>query len=115
MRDQTLRDVKSLFAQAKSQQEMARLFSESIIPKTQQALEVAIREYQVGTTEFVQMIDNWRELLRLQIMHQQLEAQLRQSMASLERVVGGFTALPIEAIPVPDNAPNLLPAPSSLD
>ena len=115
MRDQTLRDVKSLFAQAKSQQEMARLFRESIIPKTQQALEVAIREYQVGTTEFVQMIDNWRELLRLQIMHQQLEAQLRQSMASLERVVGGFTALSIEAIPVPDNAPNLLPAPSSLD
>jgi len=111
MRDQTLRDVKSLFAQANSQQEMARLFGESIIPKTQQALDVAIREYQVGTTEFVQMIDNWRELLRFQIMHQQLEAQLRQSLASLERVVGGFTVLSIEAIPAPDNDPNPLPAP----
>ncbi len=110
MRDQTLRDVKSLFAQANSQQEMARLFGESIIPKTQQALDVAIREYQVGTTEFVQMIDNWRELLRFQIMHQQLEAQLRQSLASLERVVGGFSVPAIEAIPAPDNDPNFLPA-----
>ena len=111
LRDQTQRDVKSLFAQVNSQHEMARLFRESIIPKTQQALDVAIREYQVGTTEFVQMIDNWRELLRLQIMHQQLEAQLRQSLASLERVVGGYAVLPIESIPAPDNGANPLPAP----
>lgn len=111
MRDQTLRDVRSLFAQATSQQEMAQLFRESIIPKTQQALEIAIREYRVGTTEFVQMIDNWRELLRMQIMHQQLEAQLRQTLASLERVVGGFTVLSIETIPAPDNGSNILPTP----
>lgn len=102
LRDQTQRDVKSLFAQVNSQHEMARLFRESIIPKTQQALDVAIREYQVGTTEFVQMIDNWRELLRLQIMHQQLEAQLRQSLASLERVVGGYAVTSVEAIPIPE-------------
>ena len=102
LRDQTLREVKSLFAQAKSQQEVAQLFRESIIPKTQQAFDVAIREYQVGTTEFVQMIDNWRELLRFQIMHQQLEVQLRQTMASLERVVGGFAISSDEAIPGPE-------------
>jgi outer membrane protein TolC len=111
MRDQTLRDVKSLFAQAKSEQEMARLFRESIIPRNQQALDIAIREYRVGTTEFVQMIDNWRELLRLQIMHQQLEAQLRQTLASLERVVGGFTLRSNEAIPASNNDPIPLPTP----
>ncbi len=111
MRDQTLRDVKSLFAQAKSQQEMAQLFRESIIPKTQQALDIAIREYRVGTTEFVQMIDNWRELLRLQILHQQLEAQVRQTLASLERVVGGFTVPAIEPIPLPHDEVNPLPPP----
>jgi outer membrane protein TolC len=101
LRDQTQRDVKNLFAQATSQHQIARLFRESIIPRTQQALEIAIREYQVGTTEFVQMIDNWRELLRLQIMHQQLETQLRQTLASLERVVGGYLQEPVEVIPVP--------------
>jgi outer membrane protein TolC len=45
VKDQTLRDVKSLFSQARSQQEVARLLRESTIPKTEQALRVAIREY----------------------------------------------------------------------
>jgi outer membrane protein TolC len=88
LRDKTLRDVKVLFAQASSQLEQARLFRESIIPNTQQALNISIREYEVGTAQFVQMIDTWRELLRMRIMQQQLESQLRQTIASLARTVG---------------------------
>jgi outer membrane protein, heavy metal efflux system len=90
LRDQTFREVKRLFSEAASRQEQARLFRESILPNTRQALELSIREYQVGQTPFVQLTDNWRQLLQLQIMHQQLEAQLRQSLASLDRVVGTY-------------------------
>jgi outer membrane protein TolC len=90
LRDQTQRDVKSLFAQAKSQREVARLIREAIIPKTEQAWDIALQEYQVGTTEFIQLIDTWRELLRLQLMQHQVEAQLAQTLASLERTVGGW-------------------------
>ena len=90
LRDQTLREVKSLFAEAQSQQEVAALLRESIIPKTEQALEVSISEYEVGTTEFVQMIDNWRALLRVQLTLKRTESQLRQTLAALERAVGGF-------------------------
>jgi outer membrane protein TolC len=107
-RDQTLREVKSLFAQAESQRELIRLFRESIIPSTEQALEISIREYQVGQTEFVQMIDNWRELLRLEIMHEQSQVQLRQTLASLARVVGTYdldTSSP-EVIPGPPPVPS---------
>jgi outer membrane protein TolC len=109
MRDETLREVKSLFAQAESQRELVRLFGESIIPSTEQALELAIREYQVGRTEFVQMIDNWRELLRLQVMYEQLQAQLRQTLASLARVVGSYDldASPLETMPPPQPVPPL--------
>ena len=111
MRDQTMRDVKSLFSQAKSKQQVSELFRESIIPKTRQALDIAIREYQVGTTEFVQMVDNWRTLLRLQIMHQQLESELRQTLASLERAVGGFDFPAVETIPISDAAQRPIPVP----
>lgn len=90
LRDQTMRDVKSLFTQVTSQQELLGLLRNSIIPKTQQALDLSISEYPVGKTQFVQMLDNWRELLRLQIMQQQLEAQLRQSLASLARMLGTY-------------------------
>lgn len=87
---QTMQEVKDLFAQATSQQELLRLFTDDIIPKAEQTLEQSIRSYQVGEVDFLQMIDNWRQLLRFHVGEKQLEAQLRQSVASLARVVGGY-------------------------
>jgi outer membrane protein TolC len=88
LKDQTQSEVKDLFAQATSQQELLQLFREDIIPKAQQALEQSISAYQVGKVDFLQMIDNWRDLLRFEITAQRLEAGLRQSLASLARAVG---------------------------
>ena len=90
LRDQTMQEVKDLFSQATSQQELLRLFSDDIIPKAQQTLEQSIQSYQVGEVDFLQMIDNWRQLLRFHVGEKQLEAQLRQSVASLARAVGGY-------------------------
>ena len=94
-----MQEVKDLFSQATSQQELLRLFSDDIIPKAQQALEQSIQSYQVGEVDFLQMIDNWRQLLRFHVGEKQLEAQLRQSVASLARVVGGYQ-LPEESASV---------------
>lgn len=105
LKDQTLRDVKSLFAESRSQQDIIVLFRESIIPKTEQALEISMSEYQVGTVEFVQVVDNWRSLLRLQLMLKQTESQLEQTLASLEQTVGGFVVTPAEPIPAPASEP----------
>lgn len=92
LRDETQRDVKRLFTLVHSQREQETLFRESIIPKTQQALDVAVRGYQVGDTDFADLIASWRELLRFRIAHLRLEVQLRQTLASLERVLGGIAA-----------------------
>ena len=101
MKDETQRDVKTLFAEATSQRDLEVLFRESIIPKTQQALDVAFRGYQVGQTPFADLIANWRELLRFHLAHLRLEAQLRQTLASLERAVGGLPISPPEPVPMP--------------
>jgi outer membrane protein TolC len=93
LKDETQRDVKQLFTQASTQRDLEKLFRESIIPKTAQALQIAFRGYQVGETEFADLIANWRELLRFHIAHAQLEAQLRQTLADLEWRVGGADAL----------------------
>jgi outer membrane protein TolC len=111
MKDETQRDVKQLFTQALSQRDTDALFRESIIPKTQQALDVAVRGYQVGETEFADLIANWRELLRFHVTQLQLEAQYRQTLASLERVVGGLPTAPPSEIPPPPEEPRPLPAP----
>lgn len=111
LRDGTLEEVTDLFAQAKSQQDMLTLFQEDILPKARQTLEVSSRAYNVGEVDFLQLIDNWRQLLRYEIMYRRLEASLRQSLAELERVVGGFAGPPVEAIPTPEAEPEPLPQP----
>ncbi len=88
VRDRTLRDVKTLFAQAHSQAEVLQLVRGTILPSSRQALDVALREYQVGTVPFAQVIDNWRTLLRHQILEQQVQLQVRQTLATLLTVVG---------------------------
>lgn len=109
MKDETQRDVKQLFTQALSQRDTDTLFRESIIPKTRQALEVAVRGYQVGAVDFADLIENWRELLRFHLTQLRLESQYHQTLASLERVTGGLLAPPREAIAAPPAEPELPP------
>ena len=111
MRDQTVQEVKDLFSQATSQYELIKLFRDDIIPKADQTLRVSMSAYEVGKTDFLQLIDNWRQLLRFQIMYQRLESQLQQTLASLDRVVGG--QLPLEGSSPTDQPqqPEQLPVP----
>lgn len=90
MRDATLEEVTDLFAQAQSQQDMLKLFQGDILPKARQTLEVSSQAYNVGDVDFLQLIDNWRQLLRYEVTYRRLEASMRQTLAELERVVGGF-------------------------
>ncbi len=116
MKDEAQREVKELFTDAMTRRDLERLFRESIIPKSEQALEVSARGYQVGETDFADLIANWRELLRFQLAHRRIEAELRQSLASLERAVGGLPVVAPEEIPLPreerlPSPPLPLPAP----
>lgn len=92
LRDATLEEVMDLFVRAKSEQELLVLFREDILPRARQTLEVSSRAYNVGEVDFLQLIDNWRALLRYEVAYYRHEATLRQTLASLERVVGGFDA-----------------------
>lgn len=89
MKDRTESEIKDLFAQALSQKDLADLFRKDIVPKAEQTLDVSLAAYRVGQTDFLQLIDNWRQLLKFQITVHQLDSQLRQTLSSLERVIGG--------------------------
>ncbi|HID74417.1 MAG TPA: TolC family protein, partial [Planctomycetaceae bacterium] len=103
LRDRTAEAVKDLYAQAISQYELVRLFREEIIPKAQQTLDVSTSAYQVGDVDFLQLIDNWQQLLRFEITRYRLESQFQRTLASLERIVGG--ELPVRPRPVAPPAP----------
>jgi outer membrane protein TolC len=114
LRDRTLEEVTDLFAQARSQGDLLNLFREEILPKARQTLAVSNQAYNVGEVDFLTLIDNWRQLLRYEINDIRLEASLRQTLAELERMVGGISGQASERIPTPPVMPeSLLPAESS--
>jgi outer membrane protein TolC len=90
LKNETMEGVADLFAKIKGQQENLRLFRDEIIPKQKLTLEQSIDDYQVGKVDFLQMIDNWRQLLRFHIAEKRFEADLQQSLAALARQIGSF-------------------------
>ncbi len=89
MKDRTQQDVKDLFVQARSQQDLLHLLETDIIPKIAETLAASRQAYEVREVDFQQLLDNWREVLRYRITYFRLEAQLRQTISTLERTVGG--------------------------
>ncbi len=109
LRDKTLEQVMDLFAKAQSQSDLVKLFQDDILPKAQQTLEVSSRAYNVGEVDFLQLIDNWRLLLRYEVSHQRVKATLRQTLAELERVVGGIGNAPVVPLGEENGVPLPLP------
>jgi outer membrane protein TolC len=89
LRDETLENVKDLFVQVESQRDLVNLFRNDIIPKAEQTLRSSIADYEVAKIGFLQLVDNWRQLLKFQVTAYRQEAQLWQTLATLERTVGG--------------------------
>lgn len=90
LKDETMEGIADVFAKIKNNQENLELFRKDIVPTQKLTLEQSIENYQVGKTDFLRMIENWRQLLRFQIMETQLESELQMNMASLARMLGMF-------------------------
>jgi outer membrane protein TolC len=105
-RDQTLEMIKDLFTQIQSQRELVQLLSQSILPKAKQTLEVSFPSYQTGQVDFLQLLSNFQEVLKVQLMLERQRAQLQQSLASLERAAGGNLRTQLAQPPLlPDQNP----------
>jgi outer membrane protein TolC len=89
LKDRTAAEIKDLFTMAVSQRELVKLFRSDIVPKSEQTLEVSFEAYCTGQTDFPQLLDNWRELLKHQIMLHEQECQLRPTLSTLKRVIVG--------------------------
>lgn len=88
LKDEKASSVTDLVVQYKTDSANLKLFQEDIIPKQKLTLEQSLRNYEVGSTDYLQMIDNWRKLLQYQIAEKRLQANLQKSLATLAREVG---------------------------
>jgi outer membrane protein TolC len=101
-RNQSNRDIKSLFVQARVQQNVLGLLRRTNLPAARQVLELTSGEYRASVpgVDFLNVISAWRDLLQVELQIAQVEAELGKSLASLERAVGvQFNEHPPEPLP----------------
>jgi outer membrane protein, heavy metal efflux system len=88
LRDQMLEDVKRSYAEAQASREVLGLFKGSYLPKSRQALEVALSDYRTGKLDFLSLITAWREVLQVELQIARFQADMGRALADLERAVG---------------------------
>jgi cobalt-zinc-cadmium efflux system outer membrane protein len=81
--------VQDSLARVQAQRQLIALFEERMIPEAQQAVDVSIRGYRAGGVEFLSLIENWKQLLRFELMQQQNLTRMEQALADLREAVGG--------------------------
>ncbi len=88
LQDMVAEEVFDLVAKLESNGQTLELIQTDIIPKSQRTLELAIEEYSTDEIEYVQLIANWRNVLRYRVTEASLQSQHSQLLASLTRSVG---------------------------
>lgn len=115
-RDDTLRMIRRSLAQVDGYEQQIRLYRESILPRAEQRLDLELAEFRTATG-VEDVLEDWLELLQFRIQLARLQADLGQSLASLERAIGCQLAampeprLPPEALPLPAPSPFSTPEP----
>ncbi len=80
--------LRRLLSEIDALDQQRTLYAERIIPRAEQALAIALSEYTVGKTMFVQLTDNYTELLMYRLQVAKLESTLAARLAQLQRTVG---------------------------
>ncbi len=80
--------IEDALKRVESQQELARLFKDTIIPQAEQTYRVSQGSYTAGTSDFLYVIDNWRKWLVFTIQYYRSMGELERSVADLEQAIG---------------------------
>jgi outer membrane protein, heavy metal efflux system len=87
-RDETGSEIQDLMVQAKVQQNVWALLSDSILPRAKASLLNARSDYAKSLVDYATVQSALREVLQIQLQIVQVEAELAKALASLERAVG---------------------------
>jgi outer membrane protein, heavy metal efflux system len=80
--------VKEVWVNLRTSARLLSLYSQGIIPQSRASLDSSLSAYQVGTVDFLTLIDNVLTTLNYEIQYQQERRNYLQSLARLERLTG---------------------------
>ncbi len=87
-KDEIAEEIFDLVAKAESTQTTLKLLREDIIPKSTRTFKLSKDEYSNGKATFIEVLENWRDLLKYRMMESQLQSEFNQTMSSLTRSIG---------------------------
>lgn len=75
-------------ARVDSARKIVQLFDDSILPDSQQAYELSLKEYSADTAGFLDVIDAWRQTLNYQLQQEENRAALGTAVATYRLAAG---------------------------
>ncbi|HXE76262.1 MAG TPA: TolC family protein [Candidatus Xenobia bacterium] len=81
-------EVKQYYLAAKASEELAELYSQAIVPQSSLALESALAAYQVGSVDFLTVMESFTTVLNYEIDYYRERANYQSALARLEPLVG---------------------------
>jgi outer membrane protein TolC len=80
--------IRDLVARQKRETELLELYEHGIIAQANQSLNAAVAGYQVGTVDFLTLLDSQITLCNAELQASKARAQYQKNLAELEAVVG---------------------------
>lgn len=90
--DTTRSDVKEKWTKVQATWRLVDLYRTSVLPQAEQSVKVTESAYQTDRIDFLNLLDSQRALLEFRLDYNQYVSQYGQSVAELERVLGGELA-----------------------
>ncbi|HEX9764034.1 MAG TPA: TolC family protein [Candidatus Acidoferrales bacterium] len=81
-------EVKQQYLAAKASDELAQLYAQAVVPQSSLALESALSAYQVGTVDFLTLMESFSTVLDYEIDYYRELANYQAALARLEPLVG---------------------------
>ena len=76
--------VADSYERVASQRQQDELYRSTILPQAQQVVDSALSQYRTGRGSFLNLIDNWRKLLELELMTHRNHTLWKQDLAMLK-------------------------------
>jgi outer membrane protein TolC len=80
--------VQEAYVRVKAAEQRAALLKTTILPQSQQTLDVSRVAYQTDRLEFLALLDNERTVLNAQLEYYRALSDFDQALADLERAIG---------------------------
>lgn len=76
--------VADAYQRVESQRKQDELYHSTILPQAQQVVDSALSQYRAGRGSFLNLIDNWRKLLEIELMTHRNHTLWKQDLAQLQ-------------------------------